>query len=300
MLFGKKKNILEGGFTKIYIPRAKERKFPRRAVTRKSIQKKLVLTKRRRFVVVSAVLAIALYVVQRVSLENRYLAILILGVLSYGLSAWSLIRDLRGIQWLSNMIMPTIYPVAIALFYFLLPEEAWVRLAVNLFFALTMYSLLLATNIFAVASIRTIQLLRAARAVGFLLSVLTSALIFQVIFALKLPILGGVALIFITSFLIFYQGIWTYTLSIKGEWKELIYTLIGSFILAEGALTLSFWLIDVALASVMLSMMTYVLLGFFQQDLEQRLFTRTIQEYSGFAVIVFVVIVATVFWRWMN
>ena len=299
MLLGKKKEV-DGQFAKIYLPKLKERKTNRRDNGRKNVERKIVLTKRRKFVVVSLVLAVAMYIVQKVSLENRYIAIAILGVSSYLLSAWSVYRDLRGVQWITNLIMPSVYPMAIALFYFLLPNEMWVSMGVNLFFAVTMYSLLLATNIYAVASIRTIQLLRAARAVGFLLSVLTCALLYQVIFALRLPVLAGVSLIFASSFLIFYQGVWTHSLSIKGEKRELIYTLIGSVILSEGALAMSFWLIDVALASIMLSMMMYVLLGFFQQDLEKRLFQRTIQEYGGFAIIVFLVIVSTVFWRWMN
>ena len=122
MLLGKKKEV-DGQFAKIYLPKLKERKTNRRDNGRKNVERKIVLTKRRKFVVVSLVLAVAMYIVQKVSLENRYIAIAILGVSSYLLSAWSVYRDLRGVQWITNLIMPSVYPMAIALFYILLGSK---------------------------------------------------------------------------------------------------------------------------------------------------------------------------------
>lgn len=287
----------EGAMSKIWISRPKERR-PRRTVEKNTSRS--FFTKRRKFVIVSILLSIGLFVIQTLSVESRYAALLVFGVLSYTLSGWSLFKDLRGIEWLSVLTLPTLYPVSVALFYFLLPQDMTVRIIVTGVFAVTMYALLLTANIFAVASIRTIQLLRAARAVGFLLTVLTSAFLYHVIFALRLPALFVGLLVFVSSYLIFYQGVWSHTLTIKGEKKEFIYTLVGSLILLESGLALSFWLLDVALASIMLAMMMYVLLGLFQQDLEQRLFTRTIQEYVGFSAIVFLVIASTAMIRWMN
>lgn len=284
---------------KLFFARTKEHR-PRRLRQQQVQKSRQILTKRRKFVIVSFLLSAGLFGIQTLNVESRYGAIGIFAVVSYALTAWSMLRDQRGIQWVTNMILPTLYPAAVALFYFLLPQDFAVRIGVNVIFAITMYALLLTTNIFAVASIRTIQLLRAARAVGFLLSILTSAFLFHVIFALRLPAISVAILVFLASWLIFYQGVWSHTLSITGEKRELIYTLIGSIIMLQAGLALSFWLIDVPLASIMLSMMVYVLLGIFQQDLEKRLFTRTIQEYTGFASIVFVVIVVSVMMKWMN
>lgn len=295
----KKEELLKPGtFTRIYIPRVKEHRLRRHLP--KMGTKGVILTKRRKFVLVALLLSLGLFGIQAIKVESRYLAITLLAGVSYLLSAWSMWRDLRGVQWFSNLILPTMYPSAIALFYFLLPQAFLVRIGVNIVFAITMYALLLTSNIYAVASIRTIQLLRAARAIGFLLTILTSAFYFQVIFALQLPMVYVAALVFVVSFLIFYQGVWTHTLSIKGDRKEFLYALLGSAVVLEGAVAISFWLIDVALASVMLAMMVYVVLGLFQQDLEKRLFKRTVQEYLGFAIIVLLVIVTTVLVKWVN
>lgn len=297
MPIGKWRFNRQGNTPPIWISRPKIRRFRR---STEKVRRRAILTKRRKFVVVSVLLSLGLFGIQILPVEARYLAIAAFAVMSYFLSAWSVRRDLRGIEWLSILILPTLYPVSVALFYFLLPQDFLVRIVVNVVFAITMYALLLTANIFAVASIRTIQLLRAARAVGFLLTILTSAFLFHVIFALRLPAVVVGALVFVCSMLLYYQGVWSHTLSLKGEKKELVYTLIGSAIMLEVGLAMSFWLLDVALASIMLAMVVYVVLGMFQQDLEKRLFTRTIQEYVGFATIVFVVIVTTVMARWMN
>jgi hypothetical protein len=258
------------------------------------------LTKRRRFVLVAGMLTLGMLIVQRLRVEARYEAIAVLGVMSYALSAWSLFSELRGVAgWLVNLILPTIYPISVALFYFLLPQAWGTQVAVMILFAISMYGLLLSANIFAVASFRTIQLLRAARAVGFLLSIISSALLFHVIFSLHLAGSWTALLVTLTSLLLLWQGSWSHvaTTSVRGEFY---YALVGAVLIGEMALALTFWLIDVPLASVMLSMGVYVVLGLFQHDLEKRLFSRTVQEYLGFAGIVFVVVSLAVILRWMG
>ncbi|MFH2019357.1 MAG: hypothetical protein ABII80_01985 [bacterium] len=288
-----------GSDTKIFFGRRLASKVRTRSVLEKP-RFTTVLTKRRKFVMVSILLSLGLFVIQKIPVEQRYFAILLLGLFSYGLSAWALVKDLYGIAWVNNLILPTIYPVAVALFYFLLPQELLVRMVVTVVFAISMYALLLTANIFAVASIRTIQLLRAARVIGFLLTVLTSVFIFHVIFSLKIALLPVLGLTFGVSILLFLQGVWSHTLSVRSQQKEWIYALVGAVVVTEAAMAMSFWLVDVAMVGIMLGMMVYVILGLFQQDLDKRLFARTTQEYLGFAGIVFVVIAITVIYRWMN
>ncbi len=260
---------------------------------------KITLSKRRKFLLVSVLLSIGLLIVQRLPVESRYSAILFFAIAAYLLTAWSLLKDLRGINWVVNLILPTMYPVAVALFYFLLPQSAGTRTVVVGMFTVSMYALLLTANIFAVASIRTIQLLRAARVVGFLLSILTSVFLYHVVFSLR-PSAGVVGLlVFATSLPILWQGAWSYVASSTVK-KEFYYGLVGATILAEMAIALSFWQIDVPLASIVLAMGMYVTLGLFQHDLEGRLFQRTIQEYLGFALIVFAVVSYAVMSRWMR
>jgi hypothetical protein len=118
--------------------------------------KGVLLTKRRKFLLVSILLSFGLLIVQRLPVESRYSAIAFFALAAYLLTAWSLLKDLYGSGWVVNLILPTLYPVSVALFYFLLPQAAITRTIVLLLFAISMYGLLLTVNIL-VASIRTIQ-----------------------------------------------------------------------------------------------------------------------------------------------
>jgi hypothetical protein len=254
-------------------------------------------TKRKKFLLVSVLLSLGLLIVQRLPVESRYSAIGFFALAAYLLTAWSLLKDLRGINWLVNLILPTMYPVAVALFYFLLPQAAATRAIVVILFGISMYGLLLTVNIFAVATTRTIQLLRAARAVGFILSILTSAFLFHVIFSLRISGWLVGLLVFAVSLPILWQGVWSYVASSTVK-KEFYYGLVGATVVSQMAIALSFWLIEVPMASIVLAMATYVTLGLFQHDIEGRLFSRTIQEYLGFAGIVFLVVTTAVIMRW--
>lgn len=276
----------------------KEGRVRTRVESKRGEKRQFRMSKRRRFVMISLALTVALYVIQKLSVEARYLAILGVAALSYGLSLWALRKDLAGIAYLTDLTMPTLYPVAVALFYFLLPQLAVTRVVVLIVFAISMYALLLTANIFAVASNRTIQLLRAARTVGFLLTVVTSALLFHVVFSLNMHFwLVGLSSILI-SFPVFLQGIWGYTLANRLGAQELYYSAVGSLLVLEATMAISFWLIEPLLASVILAMMVYVLLGIYQHEVDKRLFGKTVQEFGWFALIVFLIVTGTVIYRW--
>jgi len=120
------------------------------------------MKKRHKFLFVSFLLGLGLLVTQFTQVEFRYQALTILGFMAFGLSAWALFDDLKGIEWFSILVLPAIYPVSVGLFYFLLPEKFLSRVVILGLFIVGMYALLLTQNIFSVAAIRTIQLLRAA------------------------------------------------------------------------------------------------------------------------------------------
>ena len=263
------------------------------------LPRKKLLTKRRRFVLVSGLLTLGLFLTQYLTVEQRYWAVGGMAVVSYGLTYWAMFKEMRGPLALVNMVLPAMYPTAVALFYFLLPQATLTHAVVLIVFAVSMYALLLTTNIYAVASTRTIQLLRAARAVGFLLTILTSALFTHVIFSLHVAAWITVGLVAVVAYPLLLHGVWSYTLGDRVK-VEVWYALSGMVIIAQLSGAMTFWLIDPPLASILLAMGMYVILGMFQHDAEGRLFTRTIQEYIWFAAIVYVVVAAAVVARWIN
>jgi hypothetical protein len=247
------------------------------------------MSKRKRFVVVSLLLSLGLLGTQLVRVEHRYQAIIVLGGISYVLSAWALSEDLKGVEWITVLTIPLLYPVSVGLFYFLLPERLLSRLVILGVFGIGMYALLLTENIFSVAAIRTIQLLRAAHAVGFLLTLVTAFFLFDTIWSFRLPFYSNGVLVAVCSFPLFLQGLWSYRL---GEQRIEKQTVQSSIALALGlgqiALALSFWPVTVPVGSLFLVTMAYVGLGISQYHLAGRLFRRTLYEYLGVGVIVLI------------
>ena len=181
------------------------------------------MSKRAKFVLVSAILAVLMWSTQLVVPDHRLQAILGLGALSYIVSAWVLFEDLKGIEWLTVLILPVLYTLGAGLFSLFLPEfvprffgtrleaetartlAGVVRSLFWVLFGVGYYALYLTENIFSVAAIRTIQLLRAAHAVGFLLTLVTGAFLFEGLFSFRLPFwaMGLSAAVF--GFLLFLQ-----------------------------------------------------------------------------------------------
>ncbi|OGY18308.1 MAG: hypothetical protein A2900_04545 [Candidatus Chisholmbacteria bacterium RIFCSPLOWO2_01_FULL_50_28] len=245
------------------------------------------MSKRKRFVLVSLLLTLGLFGIQFIRVDYRYQAILLLGGLAYVFCGWALSEDLHKIEWLTALTLPVIYPVSVGLFYFLLPERMLSRLIILGIFGVGMYALLLTENIFTVAAIRTIQLLRAARAVGFLLTLVTAFFLFDTIWSFRLPFYANAILVGLASVPLIFQALWSVELTEdRIERRTVVYSLCLSLAIGELALALSFWPVTVSVGSLFLVTMAYVGLGISQYHFSGRLFRRTLYEYLGVGMIV--------------
>lgn len=255
------------------------------------------MTKRQKFVLSSLLLASGFLLMQFfVETGFRYQAIAGLTLLTGLLSLWSLWDGLGKNATLLCLVLPTFFTAGIGLFYFLLPASILSAIPVLALYTLGIYALLLTSNIYTVATARTIALLRAAHAVGFLLTLLTGFLLFDTVFSLRANfIFNGIATGLI-SFPLFLQGFWSIDLEqrLNGEvWQP---ALALALVVGEIGTILSFWPITVPVASLTLITVSYVGLGTGQAKLQQRLFARTIREYFLVGTIVFVTMFLTARW----
>lgn len=258
--------------------------------------KKIAISKRQKFVISAILLSLGLLTIQLTNISWRYQAILALTILTYLLSAWSLREGLSGIEWFTVLILPTLFTAGVGLFYFLLPSTWLTRLPVCILYGFGLYALFLTENIFSVAAIRSIQLFRAANAVGFLLTLLTAFFLYDTILSFRLPFWLNFVLVFLTSLPLFLQGLWSVNLEEKMGSQIWFYSLALSLIVGEGALALSFWPVTVSAGSLALITAMYVVLGLTQHHLSQRLFRRTVNEYLTVGLIVLAVIILTTHW----
>lgn len=209
--------------------------------------------------------------------------------MAYILSFWSLWEGLNPTKAIVLLILPTFFAVAAASFYFLLPVRWLTRLPVAVIFGLTFYLLLLAQNVFNVASLRTIPLYRAASTASFLFTLLSAFFIYNVIFAFNLLFLWNGIIVMLVSFPLILQVLWAITMEDKIEIGIIVQSFILSLVLGEIALSFSFWPSPTIIWSLSLSSVMYVLLGLATHILRGKLSKRVVWEYIAIGAVVLVV-----------
>lgn len=237
------------------------------------------LSKRQTFVLSAFILSLGFIIIQVVDTQWRYVGVFVLTFLAFILSLFSLREDLDGIEWITLPILPTLYTMSVVLFYFLLPTRLLTRFPIVFLFGFGYYALLLTENIYNVAIIRTIALLRAAHTVGFLLTIATVFFLFNTLLTFHFHSFIQGSLVFLVSFPLLFQALWSIILPDKIE-KRLIYYSLGlSLLIGEIAFLLAFWPVTGLVGSIFLSSAFYVLLGMGQRHFDQRLFKKEIYEF---------------------
>jgi len=245
------------------------------------------VTKRRKFLIASFVLSLGFVGIQLLDNRFKLYAILALSLATSVFFLWSLWEGIGRNSTLLTLILPAFFTGGIGVFWFLLPSNIFARLPMIVFYGLGIYALSLTMNVFTVSAVRTIALLRAARGVGFVLTLVTLFLIYNAILSLKIPFWGSSLLITGLSFPLFLQGFWTIPLDIKISKEMLVLSAISSLVVGEIALSLFFWPATLVVGSIFLTVAVYVLLGLGQAKLEQRLFNQTVREYLLVGILVF-------------
>lgn len=245
------------------------------------------MSKRKRFVITSILLSLSFIGIQFLPDQFRMAAIAGLGILTIALFYWSLYEGLGIDMTLLSLVLPAFFTVGVGLFWFLLPVTIFTRLPVIIFYGIGIYALCLTMNIYTVAAIRTIALVRAAKGVGFVLTLITSFLVYDAILSLRASVWITAPSVALLSIPLFLQGYWSIPLE-KEFFKDLlVMSLVSSLVVGEVATTLYFWPVTVVVGSLFLTVSVYTILGLGQAHLEGRLFSQTVREYLLVAVFVF-------------
>lgn len=254
------------------------------------------MSKRRRFLITSGLLSLGFIAIQFLNDQNRFWAIGILGLATVILFAWSLWGTLGRNLTLLTLVLPTIFTLGVGIFWFLLPANVYTRIPIVLFYGIGIYVLSLTMNIFTVSAVRTIALLRAARGVGFVLSLVTSFLVYDAILSLRAEIYVTSALVFLIAMPLFLQGYWSMQLE-KSISKDLVrLSLVSSLIIGQIATALYFWPVTVVVGALFLTVAFYVLLGLGQAKLDGRLFGSVIREHLIVGTLVFIAMFFATHW----
>lgn len=254
------------------------------------------ITKRQKFILMSLFLTIVLIASQTVGESLRYQIIGLLTLSTIFLAVFSLWGELSGVKYFLLLLLPAYFVAGASLFYFLLPVRWLTRLPFAIVFGISVYLLMLTANIYNVAAIRTIALLRAANAVGLLFSLLSTFFLTNVLFSLHLSFYFIFPGVFFIMMPLYLAGLWANELEDFISKRVFVYASVYTLISAEIAVVLSFWpIVPINMALVMATIM-YVLLALSQFHFSGRLKQRTIIEYLSVSAVVFIVIMIVTRW----
>lgn len=260
------------------------------------LQKLLKLNKRQRLVFSVLTLSILFFFLQFLKDTQLFATTLGLAVLTDALLYLILRKDVKGTFFYPILILPFFFSLSFPFFYTLVPDRLISQLIITTLYAFGLYSLFLTQNIFAVSGIRTINLLRSARIVSFVLTLLVLFFLFNFAFSLRQFYFVTPVLIFAVSFFMGFESLWSYSLN-KQQVKELTFSsFIISFGLMQLALVLILWPVNAAVYSLFLTGIFYTYLGLIHAWLEKRLFKGILWEYIWVCFIS--VLFLIVFSRW--
>ncbi|MBI4137349.1 hypothetical protein HY469_04770 [Candidatus Roizmanbacteria bacterium] len=257
----------------------------------------VTLSKRKEFVLITAVLTAGLVATQLTTESTRYWVLLFLTVSTYALAALGLREQMKGIKWITLLALPMLFTAAVGLFYFLLPVRWLTRLPIAILYAVGMYAILLVENIYSVAVNRSIQLLRVAHAVGFLVTLVTVFLLLNTVYSLRLDSYINAGLVALISLPLVLQSLWSIKLDETIDRTVLLYAMFITLILSEVGYMISFWPLKPIIISIFLTTLSYALIGICQHYFARRLFRQNIIEYVQVVVIVTILILITTRYR---
>jgi hypothetical protein len=238
-----------------------------------------LFSKRQKFVLAVLFLSSGLFVSEFLSGVSLLGAAIFLSFVTVVLLYSFLRKDVQDSFYYPIFILPLLFTLSFALFYPLVPARFITRFALTSLYALGLYSLFLTQNIFAVSSIRTINLLRSARIVSFVLTIVVLFFLTNIIFSVRLPFYITPFVVFVIIFFLNFQSLWTYSLSSKLSKDMVALSALIAICCAELSLALSIWPINAAIYSIFITGIFYSYSGLTHAWIEKRLFRGVLWEY---------------------
>jgi hypothetical protein len=257
----------------------------------------LGLTKRKRFIIASAVITLATFIFPAMLKNYGPIIIAIYAATAYLVSIFALKEDISGIEYITLFILPVLFTVGAGLFISIVPERKIYRWPLYAIVPISIYSIYLTENIFNVAGIRTIQLLRMANVFCYIITLVTSVFLFWFTLSLRLPLIQNVLLICTIISLLTLQFLWSFELTQKFTLKTSLYTAVVILVFAQISIVINFYAISTIYATLFLVSIYYVLLGLIHHYNEKKLTRKVAIEYTLAAFIVFIFMILSVRWQ---
>lgn len=215
---------------------------------------------------------------------------------SFLFTYFALLEDIEKLDWFGLFFTSVSLTIFFYLFYFLFPGRWLTRIPFIIVYGISLYAVLLSSNIFNVGVEKNLQLYRAAFSVNFFYLTFISFIIFNVLFSFKGLFLFNMLVVGAAGFLLSLHLFWSIKLDKKLDSVVVSYSLFVSIILMELAVLISFVPLRSTIASLFLTASFYSLGGVIYNYIDQKLFKETIREYAFVWSFVLIIMVLSVSW----
>ncbi len=212
-------------------------------------------------------------------MEEMPIFIPLLILSTYVMTYFALLEDIEKVEWFFLFVMPIAFTILSYSFYLLFPVRWLTRAPFLIFYAVSIYALLLSSNIFNVGVKKTLRLYRAAFSINFLYQTIVLFFFFNLLFSLRLSFLYNAVLTFIAVYILAIQVLWSVNPSLEVDAEVSHMSLLISVFLAEAVIVLSFININVSIFALFLVSFYYLLTGLSYAYLTQMFFKKNIQGY---------------------
>jgi hypothetical protein len=254
------------------------------------------IEKRVRFVISATVLAGLLVTSTFFFFDKFWLFIPILIVASYVMTYFSVLEGIEKYEWLMLFIMPVFLTVVCYLFWFLFPTRWIARIPFVVVYGLSIYAILLTSNIFNVGAEKSLQLHRAAFSVNYFYQTIAMFLLFSVLLSFKQNFLINAIVAFVFSTLLAMQLFWSVKPKTTINLKVVQYALIIGGFITQCSIVLSFAPIRSSILALFLTACFYSFTGLVYHYIDERLFKQTIREYLVVLGVVSAIVLLSIQW----
>lgn len=257
---------------------------------KKDFDKKAIKIEKRYRLVISVVLLTSLMIISSFfGFDKVTIFLPILIILTYFFTYFSLIEGINKVSWFGLFLMPQLVTIAFYFVYYLFPGRWLTRVPFSMIYGVSIYAVLLCSNIFNIGVEKSLGLYRAAFSINFFYQTIVSFLIFNLIFSLKQIFLVNMLAAGIVGFILGLHLYWTIRLKKHIETEALHLSLVTGLVLCELAMIISFIPLKMPVYSLFLTSSYYSLAGLTYSHIDQRLFKETVREYVS--VFIFVLII---------
>ncbi len=254
------------------------------------------LSKRQKISISTILLSIGLLAYPFIAIDFRLYFLIGLVIASYLLSVWSIFQDLSGFEFVTLFVLPVLLTLSFGLFIDKYKPGVEIRLLLSGVYAIVLYTCLLAENIFNVSAERNIPLIRAARTVGYLITLFVSFAFFSLLFSLGLPWWALLLIAFLVGTLLFAQALWHIELEDTPSGELIVHSLVAGFVIGQLGAALAFWPLNPPKVGLAVTALVYVILGIMQHMIRRDLTSRAAVEYVFVAFSVFLLLSVTTSW----